>query len=135
MFRRKRKRLAAGISNASLGDMAFIMLFFFISTTKFDVKKGLGIVLPGPSTPNTERVRIVDENLTRILVNSDGQVAINNDIVSLMELEGRVRTLVRGNPEMVFILRADRHSRYVDMYEVFDRMLVAGAERVNLATN
>jgi len=135
MVRRKRKRLEAGISSASLGDMAFIMLFFFISTTKFDVKKGLGIILPGPSTAETQRVRIQADNLTRILINSDGKVAINNEIVTLHELEGRVRTIVRENPEMVFTLRADRQSKYVNMYEVFDRMLVAGAERVNLSTN
>ena len=135
MFRRKRKRLQAGISNASLGDMAFIMLFFFISTTKFDVKKGLSIMLPGPSSPDTQRVRIQDENLSRILINSDGQIAINNEIVSQIELENRVRYLLGQNPEMVFVLRTDRHSEYVNMYEVFDRMLVAGAERVNLVTN
>ena len=135
MFRRKRKRLQAGISNASLGDMAFIMLFFFISTTKFDVKKGLSIMLPGPSSPDTQRVRIQDDNLTRIMINSDGQVAINNEIVSHAELEHRIRNINRENPEMVFILRTDRQSEYVNMFEVFDRMVVAGAERVNLVTN
>ncbi|MCL1826638.1 MAG: biopolymer transporter ExbD [Candidatus Cloacimonetes bacterium] len=135
MIRRKRKRIGAGISSASLGDMAFILLFFFISTTKFDVKKGLGIMLPGPSSPDTQRVRIKQENLTRVLINDDGRVAINNDLVSLRELEARVRAIVKENPEMVFILRADRQSKYVNMYETFDRMLVAGAERINLSTN
>jgi biopolymer transport protein ExbD len=135
MFRPRKKRVQAGISTASLADMAFIMLFFFISTTKFDVKKGLGIVLPGPSSPETERVRLLDENLTRILVNRDGDVAMNNEIVSLQELESKVRITVRQNPKMVFMLRTDRQSRYVHMVEVLDRLRVAGAERINLSTN
>jgi biopolymer transport protein ExbD len=135
MFRPRKKKLQVGISTASLADMAFIMLFFFISTTKFDVKKGLNIVLPGPVTEETERFRLKDENLTRILVNRDGAVAYNTEIVSLGELQARAKDSVRQNPEMVFMLKTDRQSKYVNMVNVLDRLRVAGAERINLSTN
>jgi biopolymer transport protein ExbD len=111
------------------------MLFFFISTTKFDVKKGLNIVLPGPSTEETERVRLKDENLTRILVNRDGAVAYNNEIIPLAQLENNVRVVVKQNPEMVFMLKTDRQSKYINMVNVLDRLRVGGAERINLSTN
>ena len=44
-LRRKRKDLG-GIPTASMSDVAFLLLVFFLSTTKFDIKKGLGLVLP-----------------------------------------------------------------------------------------
>jgi len=135
MFRPKRRKIQSGVPSASLADIAFVMLFFFLSTTKFDQKYGLGIVLPGPTTEETQRVRIQDENLTRILVSREGIVAVNNETLTLSELEARVRFLVRENPQMVFILRTDRQSRYVHMVDVLDRLRLAGAQRINLSTN
>jgi len=135
MFRPRKKKLKCEIPTASLADMAFLLLFFFLSTTKFDLKNGLGIVLPGPTTDETQRVRLVDENLTRILINRDGQIAINNETVSLAELESRVRQIALQNPEMVYMLRTDRLAMYRNMVEVLDRLRVAGAERINLSTN
>jgi len=135
MFRPRKKRVEDGIPTASMADVAFLLLIFFLSTTRFDMKNGLGIVLPGPSTDDTQRVRLLDDNLTRILVNREGQVALNNEVVSLSELEQRVRQLVIQNPEMVFMLRTDRQSKYVSMIDVLDRLRIAGAERINLSTN
>ena len=135
MFCPRKKRIEDGIPTASMADVAFLLLIFFLSTTRFDMKNGLGIVLPGPTTDETQRARILDDNLTRILVNREGQVALNNEIVSLSELETRARQLVIQNPEMVFMLRTDRQSRYVHMIEVYDRLRIAGAERINLSTN
>jgi len=136
MFRpRKKHKKGTEIPTGSLADMAFILLFFFISTTRFDMKNGLGIVLPGPTDDQTQRVKLLEDNLTRISISRDGQIAIGDNIVTLSELESRVRVLVRQNPEMVFMLRTNRESRYVHMVEVLDRMRLAGAERINLSTN
>jgi len=135
MFRPKKKRMSADISSASLGDMAFIMLFFFISTTKFDVKKGLGIILPAPSTQQTQKARIIDENLTRININDQGLIEMDGEIVTMIQLEGIARAKVRNNPEMVFMLKSSRFAHYNNMVETLDRLRVAGAERINLSTN
>jgi biopolymer transport protein ExbD len=135
MFRPKKRKIQAGVPSAAMADCAFLMLFFFLSTTKFDQKYGLGIVLPAPTTDETQRVRIMDENLTRILINRDGIVAMNNEIVTLQELETRVKRSVTQNPEMVFVLRTDRQSKYVHMVDVLDRLRAAGAQRINLSTN
>jgi len=135
MFRPKKKRAASNIPTSSMADIAFLLLIFFLSTTKFDMKNGLGLVLPGPTTDETVRARLTDENLTRVLINRDGQISMNGDLVTLHELEIRARQLVIQNSEMVFMLRTDRQGKYVFPIEVLDRLRVAGAERVNLATN
>jgi len=54
---RKRKSLG-GIPTASMSDVAFLLLVFFLSTTKFDIKKGLGLVLPPASTMADKKVKI-----------------------------------------------------------------------------
>ena len=135
MFRPKKKRKDNQIPTSSMADIAFLLLIFFLSTTKFDMKNGLGLVLPGPTTEETERARLRDENLTRIVISREGQISMNGDIVSLSELEVRARQAVIGNPEMVFSLRLDRQGRYHYMVDALDRLRVAGAERINLAPN
>lgn len=135
MFRPRKKRTMGEIPTSSMSDVAFLLLIFFLSTTKFDMKNGLGLVLPAASTESTQKVKLLDDNLTRILVNRDGQVAINNELISLEDLESKVKTIVTKNPEMVFMLKTDRQSRYVHMIDVLDRLRIAGAQRINLSTN
>ena len=59
MLSRKRKDLG-GIPTASMSDVAFLLLVFFLSTTKFDIKKGLGLVLPPASEKADKRVKLKD---------------------------------------------------------------------------
>jgi len=135
MFRPKKRKLFVEIPSASLADCAFLMLFFFLSTTKFDSKYGLGMVLPGPPDEETLQARINEDNLTRIRISPEGIITMNGDPVTLNELETRARNAVQQNSEMVFILRTDRHSRYVNMVDTLDRLRLAGARRINLSSN
>jgi len=135
MFRPKKKKISAEVPSSAMADCAFLMLFFFLSTTKFDQKYGLGLVLPGPPSEDTERVKIDDKNLTRILINQEGQISLNGDPTTLPALETYVRTTVTANAEMVFMLRTDRQSKYVNMVDVLDRLRLAGATRISLSTN
>ena len=42
----RKRRLKAEIPTASTGDIAFLLIVFFMATTKFDVKEGIKLVLP-----------------------------------------------------------------------------------------
>jgi len=138
MIRRK-KRDMGGIPTASLSDVAFLLLIFFLSTTKFDIKKGLGIVLPPASQKADKRVKLKDENITKVLINREGNVKIQGkDIdqeVSMAELEKTIKDLVKNNPDMVISLKADRRSKYQYMVMALDRLQAAGAEKISLSTN
>ncbi len=68
---RKRKNLG-GIPTTSTSDISFLLLVFFLSTTTFDIKKGLGLVLPPASDPTQQKAKIKDENLTKVWINKDG---------------------------------------------------------------
>jgi len=49
MIKHRKKREMMGIPTASMSDISFLLLVFFLSTTTFDIKKGLGIMLPPAS--------------------------------------------------------------------------------------
>jgi biopolymer transport protein ExbD len=133
-LRRKRKNLG-GIPTTSTSDISFLMLIFFLSTTTFDIKKGLGLVLPPASEPGQQKARIKEENLTKVQVNRDGIVAVNGDEVALDNLERLIRSKVKGNPDMVVSLQTDRRSNYEYMVRVLDLLQAAGAEKISLSTN
>lgn len=133
---KKRLTAVAEVPTCSTGDIAFLLLIFFLSTTKFDIKKGLGMVLPPPSQEGvTKKVRLKNDNLTKIMINANGQIAVNERVISLESLENQVRGIVRANPKMVFVLQTDRMSEYGNMVQVLDKLRLGGAEKINLSTN
>ena len=138
MLRRKRKDLG-GIPTASMSDVAFLLLVFFLSTTKFDIKKGLGIVLPAASDGTQKKVKLKDENLTKIWIDKDGVITLksggNEQIVPMNELQKKINQIVKNNPDMVISLKTDRKSKYQYMVKVLDKLQAAGAEKISLSTN
>jgi len=138
VFRRKRKDLG-GIPTASMSDVAFLLLVFFLSTTKFDIKKGLGIVLPAASDNATKKVKLKNENLTKIWIDKDGIVTLksgeNEQVVPMNDLQKMVNQIIKDNPDMVISLKTDRKSKYQYMVKVLDKLQAAGAEKISLSTN
>jgi len=138
VLRRKRKDLG-GIPTSSMSDVAFLLLIFFLSTTKFDIKKGLGIVLPAASDNTTKKVRLKNENLTKIWIDKDGIITLKSGgderIVPMNKLQKTIHQIVKDNPDMVISLKTDRKSKYHYMVEVLDKLQASGAEKISLSTN
>ncbi len=140
MFIRKKKRNLGGIPTASLSDVAFLLLVFFLTTTKFDIKKGIGLTLPVKSDTTENQVKLQAENVTKIQVGQDGKIQIKvgknePQEVALSEIKGMVNKIVSDNPDMVISLKTHRKSNYKNMVDVLDRLRMAGAQKISLGTN
>lgn len=138
MLRRKRKDMG-GIPTASMSDVAFLLLVFFLSTTKFDIKKGLGINLPAASQNADTRVKLNKKNITKVWIDAEGVITVKTvdteEQVPLNQLEMKIRKLVSSNPDMVVSLKTDRKSKYQNMVQALDKLQAAGAEKISLSTN
>ncbi|RKX72013.1 biopolymer transporter ExbD, partial [candidate division TA06 bacterium] len=130
----KKVRQKARIPTSSMADVAFLLLIFFLVTTKFDVKQGLGLVLPPHAEAGGKKVKIKKKNLTKIKVNKRGEIAVDERLVSPKELKTVVQNKIRENPKMVFVLEADRRCKYYMMVKALDQLLGAGAQTVSLST-
>jgi len=133
-LKKKRKNLG-GIPTASMSDVAFLLLIFFLTTTKFDIKKGLGLVLPPASETADKKVKLKQDNITKVWVNQEGRVALDEEIIPVNNLESRIRQIVLENPDMVISFKTDRKSKYDYMVRVLDILQAAGAEKISLSTN
>ncbi len=66
LLKNKKKRGGGEIPTASLPDIVFMLLLFFLVTTTIDMDKGLGMVLPDKG----ESVEVHKKNITNILVSA-----------------------------------------------------------------
>lgn len=60
-MRKERPRATGAIPDASMSDIAFLLLIFFLVTTTFEVQRGISYKLPKKPDEQTEEV-VIDEN-------------------------------------------------------------------------
>ncbi|MEO0070946.1 MAG: biopolymer transporter ExbD [candidate division WOR-3 bacterium] len=127
---RPRGRGAAqpNIPTASMGDIAFLIIIFFMTTSIFSREKGLKIVLPEKGA----ETKIKSENILTVAVNQTGQVLIGERVVNIPEVSTLVREEIEKNPSLAVALRVSRKAPYQVMIEVFDQLKIAKAERISL---
>ncbi|HEY5565062.1 MAG TPA: biopolymer transporter ExbD [Rhodothermia bacterium] len=94
---KKRKRLAGEIPTASMADIAFLLLIFFLVTTTIDVDTGILMQLPPPLDENQKPPPIKERNMLAILVNAQGDILVENEITRLPEVRREVVRHVTNN--------------------------------------
>ncbi len=131
----RKSRVSDEIPTASMADIAFLLLVFFLTTTVFEEEKGLPIVLPEAAA---EQVEVSQSNIIHFLVNEDGTVAIrrgesqSEQIVGPSEIEGIMRQEIADNPQIIAAVKTAPDAPYRHMVAVLDGLQAANAERVSL---
>ncbi len=137
---RKRKGKAE-IPTSSMSDIAFLLIIFFMATTKFDVKEGIKLVLPA-TAPETgqqaETIQLGEDKMTRLLIGEDGSITVNKEAARQIEnneLDNLIQQKLRANQDMIFKVITDRNAQYNEMIRVVDRLKAQKAEKISLSTN
>jgi len=126
---RFRLRPSAGVPQASLPDIAFLLLIFFISTTIFDEEVGIPLVLPGAGSP---RVQVLRSNVIVIEGEASGEVRVDGEAVPLSRVHEIVRERLDQNPRAIVSIETARRAPYGVMIGVLDEVKKARAERISL---
>lgn len=130
-FKRK-SRSESEIPTASLADIAFLLLIFFMVTTVFRKERPRDIEwVEGEAT---ERIDEKRKNILHVWVERDGQIFINDQLVPSDQVSGVVRPLYSENRELVIAIRGDREVPYRQINAVTEGLQAAGAVRVTFAT-
>jgi len=131
---RKKNRQSAEIPTASMADIAFLLLVFFLVTTVFDEEKGLAIVLPEAQ----EQVQVSQKNILHIVVQEDGLVRVkrgespaeqtvrSNEIGSIWRLE------FAKNDKLIAAVKTAPGAPYKFMIDVLDQLQDAKADKISL---
>lgn len=115
-------RATPTIPTASLADIAFLLLIFFLVATTIGAEMGLPATLPriGEGPPQTVAIG----TLLSVDVRADGRVALNGVEIPTAELRQRVAEHAAAGPEQRVALRAARDTPYLEYIATFDAILL-----------
>ena len=130
----RKQRVSDEIPTASMADIAFLLLVFFLTTTVFNEEKGLPIVLP----EEAEEQEVSAKNIIFFIVRPDGSVIVRRgeseqeQVVPYTQIEAILRTELAANENLIAAIKTDPFAPYKHMINVLDEVKMAGADRISL---
>lgn len=120
------------IPNASMADIAFLLLTFFLVTTTIANDKGLSIQLPPPPEVQTDDVKIQERNMFTIQINSSDALLVEREPMDdISGLKDMIKQFILNNgadptssdsPEKAVVsFKTDRgtsHKRFVEVLDI-----------------
>ena len=127
---KKKRRFKRGeIPTASMADIAFLLLIFFLVTTTIDMDKGLGIILPAEG----EEIEIKKDNILNCLINSSGNVLLGGESIKTKDISKKIRRKIAENDKLIISVKAHEKTKYSDYIAVIDQLKMANAKRISIA--
>ncbi len=133
MIGRRQSRVSPEIPTASMADIAFLLIVFFLVTTTMNQDKGLSLHLP----PVGETKEVREKNILNVWINARDQVAFfeNEQLtpVPFAELKVRIEGRLQENENLIVSLKTERGSTYRTFVDVLDELKLAGATKISIA--
>ena len=101
---KRRSRVSDEIPTASMADIAFLLLIFFLVTTVFSEERGLSLVLP---EQQSEEVEINPKNIITFYVVGNGVVEIrrgdspDKQTIDFQQVEAVARQELAANSRLI----------------------------------
>ena len=131
MLLEKKKERTVAIPTASMADIAFLLLTFFLVTTSLDLDKGLGLTLPAKG----EAKPIPKQNIANLLINATGEVLLDEELTEIPMIKDRIRARLAENPSILVSIKTDKNTRYQVFISVLDQVQIAmgSTPRISIA--
>jgi biopolymer transport protein ExbD len=134
VLNQKKSKVSDEIPTASMADIAFLLLIFFLVTTVFPKDKGLEVVLPAEG----EEVAVSQKNILHMIIQPNGIVELKRgESTSIQQvppdrIENIWRQEVTSNPNLIAAVKTHPDTPHRYMIDVLDALQLAGAERISL---
>jgi biopolymer transport protein ExbD len=113
------------INIASLVDVLFLLLIFFMVTSAFVEQPNIKLELP--ATRHSEVSKI---DKTVLTISRDGQLFLQDRPVDKINLEKELRRIILDTGDEVLVLKADKMVPYGDVVDIMDDAKGAGFRKV-----
>lgn len=131
-FRKKAAALPSFQFSAMI-DVVFLLLCFFITSSVFSQwELEVDVVLPTADSAKTPE-RLPGEII--INLGRDGAISVNQQALSLGELERRLTRLSKFFPGQPVVVRADKATVYENVMKVIDTCRKSDIWNISFATN
>lgn len=117
------------INITSLIDVLFLLLIFFMVSSTFVEQPGMKLELPESKSSTTERIKeLVLE------INPDQTMILNQQAVTLENLEQKFKDLLPSLEEKSLVLKADKTVPHGTVVKVMDLAKLSGLDKLIIAT-
>jgi biopolymer transport protein ExbD len=131
-LKRSKRSLVAVIPTASMADIAFLLIIFFMVTTAFSLDR------TPMELPETAQQEQTAKGAAIISITEDGTFRFSEGTEDVRPVDGiggmaeAIRGVTAANRLHPFIIKADRRVKYGVIDQVLEQLRSAGAEDVTL---
>lgn len=125
---KKKVKVSTEIPTASMPDIVFMLLLFFMVSTVFRQFTGLPIDLP-----TAKKIVKLDakKNVTNVWADAQGELSIDDKIVQIADVSRVIYKKRVENPRLVVSLKVDRSANMKVVTDVHEELREADALKVN----
>ena len=131
MAKKSRLRTAATIPTASMADVAFLLIVFFMLTAVFTTTQGLRFQFPKDDPTN---LNVQPEESIHIKIVGEGQFVVDRTAMTLEEMGGYIQSKMNENPDKPVIIQTLADVPYFVMIDVFDLLKQLEVTNVSIPT-
>jgi biopolymer transport protein ExbD len=113
------------INIASLVDVLFLLLIFFMVTSAFVEQPNIKLELPATRHSGVSKI-----DKTILTISRDGQLFLQDRPVDKINLEKELRRIILDTGDEVLVLKADKMVPYGDVVDIMDDAKGAGFRKV-----
>jgi len=133
VMKMKRKKMVSAIELVSTGDVAFLLLIFFIVSTAFAVDMGLPLLLPAKESQQ-QAIRIKQSNVATLKISAANAVTLDGHAIEVNHIKRAIEDRLLSNDKLVVVLETHPDADYGMMVACLDELKLAEARRVSLKT-
>ncbi|WP_285269719.1 ExbD/TolR family protein [Kaistella rhinocerotis] len=122
---KRRNRVNAEFSMASMTDIIFLLLIFFMITSSAISQSAIDVKLPKAHATNVSA-----QDPSTVTINPEGKYFVNDKEVPKEQLENVLVNALKDEANPTFTIRADENTRHKDVVFV---MGIAEIHKFNLA--
>lgn len=126
----RRIRMKSSIPTASMSDIIFNLLLFFMVTSIFKTEEGLQIQLPRAKS-GTEAQQ---QQLVHIWADRFNRISINDKLVRIEHIQGIIASRLEENRGLIVAFNVDNRTKYKLVSDIMEQLKEANAINVTFTS-
>ncbi len=131
MARKWKAKRKAEVPTASMADVAFLLIVFFMLTAVFTTTQGLRFRFPKDDPTN---LNVQPEEAVHIKIIGEGQFVVDRVAMTIEEMGGYIQSKMSQNPDKPVIIQTLPDVPYFVMVDVFDLLKQLEVKNVSIPT-